>query len=90
MIKKIVMYQCGYCNNYFTTEKEAIDCLNSHEIVFGIESLTGGHDCWGSRTAEWKKIGLYFKNYKSALSYCKTHGDDYRMYIMELVDSNVK
>ena len=88
MIKKIVMYQCSYCKKQFVTEDYAIECLNSHDIIFGIETLVGSHDCWGSYTTDWEETGKFFKTYQAAMNYCKTHGDDYRMYIMELVDED--
>jgi hypothetical protein len=83
MPNKLTLYECEWCKNTYKTEKEAIKCLNSHDIIFAIDKLITDHDCWGSRTSEWVRTDLLFKTYESAVKYCGSY-DELRVVCVAL------
>lgn len=71
MIEKITLYRCKYCGETYESEKEALNCLNGHNIIFCIEEYVANHDCWSSTSGTWKSTDRLFKTYESAVNYTK-------------------
>lgn len=75
MIEKVVLYKCNYCGELHESEKEAIKCLNTHNIIFVIEKYFSSYDWWGKPEGDWEMTNTFFKTYESALNYIKDRND---------------
>jgi hypothetical protein len=74
MSNGIIIHECEWCGIRHKTKQEAIKCLNSHDIVFGIDELVDEFDSWGGRTMQWVHTNLLFKTYESACEHCDSGG----------------
>lgn len=63
------IYVCPYCGKEYSSEKEVVECLNQHNIVFEIFTYESSHDCWGCMTGSYEPTGVLFKSYKDAKDY---------------------
>lgn len=71
LIKEVRYYICPYCNRQHDTYDEAIKCLETHNIVFGVTHTKcySGYDCWGNYDPTYKEVdsGKIYKSYIKAL-----------------------
>lgn len=69
MIKELKRYKCEHCGIIHETETAAIDCLESHNLIYRIQKYESNYDCWGKSDGDYEDTDIVFKHYIDAVAY---------------------
>lgn len=75
MIKEIKCYKCKFCGGIYETKESAINCLESHNLVYRIQKYISSHDCWGRLEGDYQDTETIFKSYDDAENYIKRNSE---------------